>query len=114
MNPVNMDNPNNPKRRAFLKNTGAAVSTIALGGVASTLSGCGNAVAPQTTAGEQARQQAGLGQLTWNNWSEGQTCHLQAILTPTSEAELAQIIRTAPNVRFVGSGHSFMPLVCTD
>ena len=114
MNPVNMDNPNNPKRRAFLKNTGAAVSTIALGGVASTLSGCGNAVAPQTTAGEQARLQAGLGQLTWNNWSEGQTCHPQAILTPTSEAELAQIIRSAPNVRFVGSGHSFMPLVCTE
>ena len=114
MNPVSMHSPNNPDRRAFLKNASAAVSTIALGGVASTLSGCGNAVAPQTTAGEQARLQAGLGQLTWSNWSEGQTCHLQAILTPTSEAELAQIIRTAPNVRFVGSGHSFMPLVCTD
>ncbi len=112
MNPANL---HNPKRRSFLKNSAANVGVVALGGgVATTLSGCGNAVAPQTTAGEHARLQAGLGQLTWSNWSEGQTCHLQAILTPTSEAELAQIIRTAPNVRFVGSGHSFMPLVCTD
>ncbi len=102
-------------RRDFLKHTGRAVGALALGGgVGAGLSACGNTVAPQTTAGEQARLQAGLGQLTWSNWSEGQTCHLQAILTPTSEAELAQIIRTAPNVRFVGSGHSFMPLVCTD
>ena len=102
-------------RRAFLKNSATAVGAVALGsGAASILSGCGNSVAPQTTAGEQARQQAGLGQLTWNNWSEGQSCHPQAVLTPSTESELAQIIRTAPNVRFVGSGHSFMPLVCSD
>ena len=107
-------NPNQ-HRRAFLKNSATAVGAVALGsGAASILSGCGNSVAPQTTAGEQARQQAGLGQLTWNNWSEGQSCHPQAVLTPSTESELAQIIRTAPNVRFVGSGHSFMPLVCSD
>ena len=55
-------------RRAFLKNSATAVGAVALGsGAASILSGCGNSVAPQTTAGEQARQQAGLGQLTWDN-----------------------------------------------
>ena len=34
MNPVSMHSPNNPDRRAFLKNASAAVGTVALGGVA--------------------------------------------------------------------------------
>lgn len=105
-------------RRDFLKKTtrtAGAMGAWALGaGVSASLSGCGTSVAPQATAGERAQAQAALGQLTWSNWSEGQTCHPQAILSPSSEAELAQIIQKAPNVRVVGSGHSFMPLVCSD
>lgn len=101
-------------RRTFLKTSAQTVGAGALLAGTASLSGCGNAVAPSITVGEHTRNSAALGQATWSNWSEAQACHPHAMLTPTSEAELAQIIRSAQNVRFVGAGHSFMPLVCTD
>lgn len=53
--------------------------------------------------------------IPWRNWSGGQVCLPQARVAPSSEQELADIIRgAAGTVRAVGSGHSFSPLVPTD
>lgn len=50
----------------------------------------------------------------WRNWSGSVTASPAAIVTPSSEAALAQVVREAANVRVVGAGHSFMPLCATD
>lgn len=51
---------------------------------------------------------------TWSNWSGYLKCQPRELHKPTSEAELAEIIRTAnPTVRVTGSGHSFSPIVPT-
>lgn len=52
---------------------------------------------------------------TWSNWSGGQRSHARAILYPSSEADISNIIhRTQGTLRVVGGGHSFSPLVPTD
>ncbi|WP_395700434.1 D-arabinono-1,4-lactone oxidase [Aquabacterium sp.] len=54
----------------------------------------------------------------WQNWSGYVSCPDTRVLTPGSEAELADIVRQASRnnqpVRVVGGGHSFSPLVATD
>jgi len=54
----------------------------------------------------------------WHNWAGNQACRPAAILRPSTEAEIVDIVRRAAdegrNVRAVGAGHSFTPLVCTD
>ncbi|HTK10682.1 MAG TPA: D-arabinono-1,4-lactone oxidase [Ktedonobacteraceae bacterium] len=54
----------------------------------------------------------------WQNWSGSVTAQPQHIVEPTSIAELARVIgvygRSGRQVRVVGSGHSFTPLVQTD
>src|ERR1700722_9342811 len=54
----------------------------------------------------------------WSNWAREQVCAPAAIERPTSEDQLAEIIRTAAGrgqtVRAVGSGHSFTDCACTD
>lgn len=53
--------------------------------------------------------------LPWRNWSGNQSSNPVARLAPTSEDELAGILKTArAPVRAVGAGHSFSPLVPTD
>lgn len=54
----------------------------------------------------------------WHNWSGDQSCLPAAIIRPTSEAELAEVVARAAQrgqrVRAVGSGHSFTDCACTD
>lgn len=55
------------------------------------------------------------GDLVWRNWSGIQHSYPSQRLSPKSEDELTQILKTAPApIRAVGAGHSFMPLVPTD
>jgi len=55
---------------------------------------------------------------TWSNWFGNQTCHPKRILSPSSEAEVQEIVEAAKRdgltVRVVGSGHSLPPVVNTD
>ncbi len=54
----------------------------------------------------------------WSNWAGSVTCQPQRIVSPTSEDEIADIIRQAAEsrqtIRGVGSGHSFTPLCASD
>lgn len=54
----------------------------------------------------------------WSNWSGSVTCRPRQILLPTSERDVAEIVRRAAaegrTVRVAGSGHSFTPLCATD
>src|SRR5512142_2357333 len=55
------------------------------------------------------------GDLVWRNWSGIQHSYPELRVSPKSEDELANILKTAPApIRAVGAGHSFMPLVPTD
>lgn len=55
---------------------------------------------------------------TWGNWAREQFCSPSAIVRPTSEAELAEVVARAAQrgerVRAVGTGHSFTDCACTD
>lgn len=55
---------------------------------------------------------------TWHNWSGVEKAQPRAIVQPTSEAELIQIIdragASAERVKAVGAGHSFMSAAVTD
>jgi L-gulono-1,4-lactone dehydrogenase len=54
----------------------------------------------------------------WGNWAREQFCAPSAIVRPTSEAELAEVVAGAAQrgerVRAVGTGHSFTDCACTD
>ncbi len=52
-------------------------------------------------------------QPAWQNWSGGQQAMPSAKWSPHDEDELRQQVRNASNVRVVGAGHSFSPLVPT-
>ena len=52
--------------------------------------------------------------LPWRNWSGGQSCEPARRAAPADEAELADLLKTAPApIRAVGAGHSFSGLVPT-
>src|SRR5450432_2963157 len=54
----------------------------------------------------------------WSNWSGSVQCTPHQVITPSTIDELARIIgiygRGGRQVRVVGAGHSFTPLVQTD
>ncbi len=54
----------------------------------------------------------------WSNWSGSVKCQPREVLFPTSDGEVATIVRRAAAsqqvVRVAGTGHSFMPLCATD
>jgi L-gulono-1,4-lactone dehydrogenase len=50
----------------------------------------------------------------WTNWAGEQVCAPERIARPSSEEELAAIVRDAPSVRVAGSGHSFTDIACSD
>ena len=61
------------------------------------------------------------GQMTdaaWRNWAGNQVAHPVAVHRPTSEHELAAVVKQAAGegarVKVVGSGHSFTDIACTD
>ena len=55
---------------------------------------------------------------TWRNWAGNQVAQPLAVHRPTSEHELAGIVKQAAGtdrrVKVVGSGHSFTDIACTD
>ncbi len=56
-----------------------------------------------------------MSQASWENWSGWVKARPQAFHQPTSEAELADLIRAANGpVRVAGSGHSFTPICQSD
>lgn len=56
--------------------------------------------------------------LAWKNWAGNQECSPSRIHAPSSEEELAQIVRDAAaggeRVKVVGAGHSFTAIALTD
>jgi FAD-linked oxidoreductase len=50
----------------------------------------------------------------WKNWAGDQVCAPARIVTPGSEAELADVVGSSDRVKAVGSGHSFTDAACTD
>jgi FAD-linked oxidoreductase len=55
------------------------------------------------------------GRLVWRNWSGVQHAYPAKRAAPTSEAELVDLMKSAPGpIRAVGAGHSFTALVPTD
>ena len=50
----------------------------------------------------------------WRNWSGSVTARPARVASPSSEDELAALLRASPKARVVGAGHSFMPLCETD
>jgi len=55
---------------------------------------------------------------TWSNWSGSVTCTPQRIAMPTSEADVAALLKQAAvdraTVRVAGTGHSFTPLCASN
>lgn len=54
----------------------------------------------------------------WRNWARNQACAPFAVESPSSEQELASIVKAAAandrRVKVVGAGHSFTGIACTD
>ena len=54
---------------------------------------------------------------TWRNWAGNQQCTPAAIEHPTTEADLARLVKAAAaagrTVKVVGAGHSFTDIACT-
>lgn len=51
----------------------------------------------------------------WQNWSGNQNCQPSSMQVPTTVEEVAKSIKESEGkIRFVGTGHSFSPLVPTD
>lgn len=50
----------------------------------------------------------------WSNWSGSVRGQPARIASPKTEAELAELVKSAAKVRVTGAGHSFMPLCETD
>jgi len=62
-----------------------------------------------------ANDKATQKRIPWKNWSGSQMCYPQSRKAPANIEELQALITNAPGqIRPVGSGHSFMPLVPTD
>lgn len=98
-------------RRNFL-----LLSLLGIGGTAGYLfrpphiPGQGIPPAPKPRMGPDGKRR-----LPWQNWSGFQHCVPNAIHAPTTEAEVAQLLRDATGtVRPVGAAHSFTGLVPTD
>jgi L-gulonolactone oxidase len=55
---------------------------------------------------------------TWTNWGRNQTCAPAEVRRPTTESELAQLVKQAAangqRVKAIGAGHSFTSIACTD
>jgi FAD-linked oxidoreductase len=48
---------------------------------------------------------------SWRNWSGSASCRPARLARPADENELAEVVRAATELRAVGAGHSFSPLV---
>jgi FAD-linked oxidoreductase len=86
------------RRRLFLKAGALAAAAGMLAGRAATAKA---APSPST--------------FSWQNWSASAQCSARALAAPADEDAIAALLRASSgNVRCVGAGHSFSPLVPTD
>jgi FAD-linked oxidoreductase len=65
------------------------------------------------TAAQTDSRRAAAAVSRWKNWSGSQTASPSRWATPATEAELAVIVQQSAQIRVVGAGHSFTPLVPT-
>lgn len=94
-------------RRELLK-------VAALGAASSALSGCGagQSVIPEGQADVAWPPDNRV--LPWSNWSGNQSCRPTHREVPLTEDELCELLKSSTGkIRFVGSSHSFSPLVPT-
>lgn len=52
--------------------------------------------------------------LTWQSWAGSASCSPERVVAPRTVAEVAATVTSARELRVVGGGHSFSPVVCTD
>ncbi|TDL99446.1 MAG: hypothetical protein C4K58_05975 [Flavobacteriaceae bacterium] len=91
-------------RREFIKKS----TTLALGtSAALSLEGCKNQENNEEL--EQKKSQA-----KWYNWSKSLEANPKYIQVPKDEKELISVMQKASQVRFMGTSHSYMPLVPTE
>jgi FAD-linked oxidoreductase len=84
----------------------------ALGVAANSLVGC-TAEEPQAASNAPATS-TDNGVLPWSNWSGNQSCQPAHRAVPRTEEELCELLKSSTGkIRFVGSSHSFSPLVPT-
>jgi len=90
------------------------LEVAALGAAAGSLAGCA-AEEPAAPALQSNATQPGVnGVLPWSNWSGNQQCQPAHRKVPRSEDELRELLKNSTGkIRFVGSSHSFSPLVPT-
>jgi FAD-linked oxidoreductase len=87
------------------------LKAVALGVTAHSLAGCG-AGEPDASHAQSKIDENGV--LPWSNWSGNQTCQPARREVPHTEEDLCELLkRSTGKIRFVGSSHSFSPLVPT-
>lgn len=87
------------------------LKTAALATASSALAGC---FADEPPAEPGIEMPSVNGVLPWSNWSGNQSCQPARREVPRTEDELRELLKsTTGTVRFVGSSHSFSPLVPT-
>jgi len=97
-------------RRNVLTAAGAGAAAIAGAGAAGYVAETREKPEPQDPPATDKE-----GHLVWRNWSGIQHSYPELRMAPTSEDQLAEMLKSAPApIRAVGAGHSFMPLVPTD
>lgn len=90
------------------------LEVAALGVATSSLAGC----AAEESAAPGVQSNVAIpnadGVLPWSNWSGNQQCQPAQRKVPRTEDELRELLKTSTGkIRFVGSSHSFSPLVPT-
>jgi FAD-linked oxidoreductase len=89
----------------------AVLEAAALSVAANSLAGCG---AGEPAASDVPSTVDDNAVLPWSNWSGSQSCQPARREVPRTEEELCELLkRSTGKVRFVGSSHSFSPLVPT-
>jgi len=87
------------------------LKTAALSVAANSVVGC-SSEAPEAPDVQSALGENGV--LPWSNWSGNQSCQPARREVPRTEEALCELLkRSTGRVRFVGSSHSFSPLVPT-
>lgn len=87
------------------------LKAAALSVAANSLAGCGSA---EPEAPDVQVTFAENGVLPWSNWSGNQSCQPARREVPRSEEALCELLKSSTGkIRFVGSSHSFSPLVPT-
>lgn len=103
-----MNDSNMTNRRDFLRNSVGLTAAATVS--ATTLSGCSNIKKDNNSAAIIPGKPK-----PWVNWAGNEFCYPQSIKSPTTEDEISEVLKqTKGQVRAVGAGHSFSPVVPTN